>query len=79
MLIINIHEAKANLSHYLDLVQKGQKVIVAKRNVPIVELKPLAKAKPKRAIGQSKAKFEVPESFFEPLGKSIVSAFTNPK
>jgi antitoxin (DNA-binding transcriptional repressor) of toxin-antitoxin stability system len=79
MLIVNIHEAKANLSHYISLVQKGQKVIVAKRNVPIAELKLLAKPKTKRVIGQSKEKFEVPESFFESLPNQIINSFGNPK
>ncbi|PIR59210.1 MAG: prevent-host-death protein [Candidatus Pacebacteria bacterium CG10_big_fil_rev_8_21_14_0_10_56_10] len=79
MLTVNIHQAKANLSRYIDLVQKGQRVIVAKRNVPVAELKLLAKPKPKRAVGQSKVKFEVPESFFEPLPGPTTNSFANPK
>ncbi|OGM31998.1 hypothetical protein A2803_02820 [Candidatus Woesebacteria bacterium RIFCSPHIGHO2_01_FULL_44_21] len=79
MLIINIHEAKANLSHYLDLVQRGKKVIVAKRNIPIAEIKSLSKFSSRRIIGQSKEKFEIPDSFFEPLPKSVINSFNNPK
>ena len=79
MLIVNVHEAKTKFSHYLGLVQKGKRVVVAKRNVPIAELKLLNKPKAKRALGQSGSSFQVPESFFKSLPKVILDSFENPK
>jgi len=43
MLTINIYEMKTKFSHYLDLVQQGKKIIIAKRNIPIAEVKPIEK------------------------------------
>lgn len=79
MITVNVHQAKANLSHYLDLVQQGKRVVVAKRNIPIAEIKPLNKLEPKRILGQSKFKLEVPDSFFDPLPDDIVDSFNSPK
>lgn len=79
MLTANVHEIKTKLSYYLDQVQKGNKVIIAKRNVPIAEIKLIEKQASKRVIGQSEEKFEVPEDFFKPLPKEVVNAFNNPK
>ena len=38
IIVINIHEAKAKLSEYLDAVAGGETVIICKRNRPIAEL-----------------------------------------
>ena len=78
-MITNIYDFKTNLSYYLNLVQKGKKIVIAKRNIPIAEINPIGKITPKRIIGQSEGEFEVPEEFFEPLPKDIIEAFSNPK
>ena len=78
MISVNVHQAKTQLSRYLDLVNKGEKVVLCKRNVPIAEIRKLRAPKPKRAIGLCKTKFELPESFFEPLPEAILSRFRNP-
>lgn len=79
MLTANVNQIKTNLSYYLNLVQKGKKVIIAKRNVPIAEIKPLNKETAKRVIGQCKENFEIPGDFFDPLPKQVIDAFNNPK
>lgn len=52
---------------------------MAKRNIPIAEIKPLNKLEPMRKLGQSKFKLEVSDSFFEPLPGHVVESFNNPK
>lgn len=79
MLIVNIHEIKTRLSYYLDLVQKGKKIVIAKRNIPIAEIKPIEKESAKRVIGQADKKFKVPIKFFKPLPPNIIDAFNNPR
>lgn len=79
MIKINIHKAKTQFSHYLNLVEKGEKVIICKRNVPIAEFCLLPEKKQKRAIGQCKEHFEVPAKFFQPLPKNMLRAFNQPK
>ena len=78
MLTVNIHEMKANLSYYLSLLEKGKRIVIAKRNVPIAELKLLKDPATKRELGQSKEKFKVPKKFFDPLPKSVQDSFNNP-
>ena len=41
MIKVNIAEAKSRLSQYLDSVERGETVIVCRRNVPIAEIRPL--------------------------------------
>lgn len=75
-MILNVHEAKTHLSKVLDRVAKGETIVIAKRNVPIAEIRPLAPLrKAKRRIGLAKGKFRVPRSFFEPLPDDLLDAF----
>lgn len=68
MITINIHEAKANLSKYIALSQKGERVMICNRNVPIAELTAVKEAKPKkRKLGLAKGLGHVLDSFFDPL------------
>lgn len=76
MLRVNIHEAKANLSRYLDAVASGETVVICNRNVPVAELRPLRQTRDQpRPIGLARGTFEVPASFFEPLPDEVVAAF----
>ncbi|MEK7137108.1 MAG: type II toxin-antitoxin system Phd/YefM family antitoxin [Patescibacteria group bacterium] len=56
MVKVNIHELKARLSHFLQLVQNGEKVIVMKRNIPIGEISPPAPQK-KRELGLARKRY----------------------
>ena len=76
MITININEAKTHLSKYL---KKRQVIVIAKRNIPIAEIRPLPMKKKKRKIGLAEGEFEVPPSFFEPLPKDIIEAFSGKK
>ena len=39
-MIINVSEAKTNLSKLIDMAFHGEEVIIAKNNLPLVELVP---------------------------------------
>jgi len=74
---VNIHEAKTHLSQLLEEVENGATVVVCRRNVPVAELRPIAK-KPRtkpRPLGLGKGLFTVPDSFFEPLPDDLLDAF----
>lgn len=76
MMWVNIHEAKAHLSRYLEKVRKGEVVILCKRNVPVAEIRRLpARRRKKRPIGLAKVELRVPLSFFEPLPPRILEDF----
>ena len=77
MITINIHEAKTHLSHYLDEVEKGERVVVCKRNRPIAEIRQITpKTKDKRPIGLAKGTFTMPDSFFDELPDETVALFS---
>ncbi|NTV15119.1 MAG: type II toxin-antitoxin system Phd/YefM family antitoxin [Desulfobulbaceae bacterium] len=77
MITINIHEAKTHLSHYLDEVEKGERVVLCKRNRPIAEIRPLGlKLLEKRPIGLAGATFSLPTSFFDDLPEETIAMFS---
>jgi antitoxin (DNA-binding transcriptional repressor) of toxin-antitoxin stability system len=76
MLRVNIHEAKANLSKYLEAVSRGETVIICNRNEPVAELRALpTKPSTTRPIGLARDTFRVPATFFEPLPDDLAAAF----
>jgi antitoxin (DNA-binding transcriptional repressor) of toxin-antitoxin stability system len=76
MIRLNIHEAKTHLSRYLDRLQKGEKILLCRRNAPIAEIRPLPPERSTpRPIGLARGTFEVPASFFEPLPDEVAAAF----
>lgn len=63
-MIVNVSEAKANLSKLIDMAYQGEEVIIAKNNLPLVELQ-LYKPKEKRKLGLLTGKIQIPEDFLE--------------
>jgi prevent-host-death family protein len=61
MKIVNISEAKANLSKLVALVYRGEKVVIAKNNLPLVDLV-VHKPQGKRKLGLLQGKFAVPDN-----------------
>jgi antitoxin (DNA-binding transcriptional repressor) of toxin-antitoxin stability system len=80
MIKINVHEAKTHLSRYLERLERGETIILCKRNVPIAEIRPLPRLRSsKRPIGLAKGKFRVPSAFFEPLPPELIDSFHGEK
>jgi antitoxin (DNA-binding transcriptional repressor) of toxin-antitoxin stability system len=76
MFRVNIHEAKANLSKYIDAAERGETVVICHRNLPVAELRALPHpGKKARPIGLARAQFKVPARFFEPLPEELLTAF----
>lgn len=76
MIKLNIHEAKTHLSRYLGRLERGEVIVLCRRNVPIAEIRPIpGPAKRKRAIGLDRGKVHVPPSFFDPLPDDLLDAF----
>jgi len=68
MIVVNIFEAKAKLSEYLDMAANGERVLICKRNRPVVELHAVQSARTApRPIGLARGRVAVPPSFFDPL------------
>lgn len=62
MIIVNISEAKTNLSKLIDMVYHGEKVVIAKNNTPLVDMV-LHKPSGKRKLGLLKGQIVVPDDF----------------
>ncbi len=63
-MIVNISEAKTNLSKLVNMVYHGEKVIIAKNNLPLVELV-IHKPEGKRKLGLLAGQLEVPEDIMD--------------
>lgn len=78
MIMVNIHEAKAKLSEYLEAAARGERVFICKRNRPIAELRAVeAKRTEPRPIGLAKGQVTLPPGFFEPMPDEWLDAFYN--
>lgn len=76
MIKANVYDVKTHFSEYLSKVEKGESVVICKRNIPIAELHgiPTQLATP-RPIGLAKGKFTVTSTFFDDLPPDILAAF----
>lgn len=75
MVQVNIADIKARLSYHLERVEDGETIIICRRNVPIAELRPLAKLPSEpRPVGIDRG-MQVPPSFFEPLPDDLLEGF----
>mgnify|MGYP001160506059 FL=1 len=76
MIKLNIHEAKTHLSRYLARLEKGETIVLCRRNTPIAEIRaiPAARKKP-RPLGLAKGTVQIRPSFFEPLPDELLDLF----
>ena len=66
MVIVNVHEAKTNLSRLLKRAEAGEDVVIARNGKPVARLTPVRK-QGERQPGSMEGLFTVPDSFFDPL------------
>lgn len=73
----NVHEVRDNLAEYLAAAERGEEVLICRRNQPVARLVAL-QAMPRREarpIGlAADAGTSLPDSFFEPLPDELVHA-----
>ncbi len=75
MIRVNLADAKSRLSQYIDSVERGETVIICRRNVPVAEIRslprPLVEPRP---VGTDPG-LVIPDSFFDPLPEDLLDAF----
>lgn len=64
MKIVNISEAKTNLSKLVTIAYRGEKVVIAKNNLPLVDMV-AHKPEGKRKLGLLSGKFTTPDNIIE--------------
>lgn len=75
MKIVNIYEAKTNLSKLLELVQNGEEVVIAKAGKPIVDLKLHVPKKNKIKFGTANGKLKYKDKDFVGIDPEIQEMF----
>jgi antitoxin (DNA-binding transcriptional repressor) of toxin-antitoxin stability system len=76
MKMVNIADAKAQLSELLDEVVAGGQVVICKRNHPVAELRAMVPARTvPRPLGLAAGAVTVPAAFFEQLPGELLDAF----
>lgn len=63
-MIINVSKAKATLSKLIDMACLGEEIIIAKNNLPLVELV-IHQPKAKRKLGLLSGQIIIPDDFME--------------
>ncbi len=74
MAVVNVHQAKTQLSRLLAQVEAGEEVVIARRGEPVARLvacKPRKKRRPDRLKG----KIVIPDDFFDPLPEEELKAW----
>ncbi|OGH56466.1 MAG: prevent-host-death protein [Candidatus Lindowbacteria bacterium RIFCSPLOWO2_12_FULL_62_27] len=80
MVKLNMHAAKTHLSRYIKRVQKGETILICRRNIPIAEIRPVPQPPARRRpVGLDKGKIRIPKSFYDPLPDDLTNLFNGRK
>ena len=74
MKIVNMHEAKANLSKLVAAAEKGEALVIARDGKPLVNVEPIA-PKGSRRLGFLIGKGVVPDDFDRIETENVAAAF----
>ena len=74
MYIVNVHQAKTELSRLLARVEAGENVVIARRGEPVARLV-ACKVGSRRQPDVLKGKVVVPDAFFDPLPEKELTAW----
>ena len=76
MIKLNIHEAKTHLSKYLVKLEKGESILLCRRNQPIAEIRPiLANSSAQRPFGLAKGTVTIPDSFWDEMPEAELALY----
>ena len=74
MSMVNIHQAKTQLSRLLVQVEAGEEVVIARNGKPVARLVRF-RDRGKRRFGALRGKISIDETFFDPLPESELAAW----
>ncbi len=75
MSVVNVHEAKTQLSRLLARAEAGEEVVIARNGIPIARLVRYENRRGIRRFGVMKGRVVVDDSFFEPLLEAELGAW----
>ena len=74
MAVVNVHEAKTQLSRLLVQVEAGEEVVIARNGTPVARLVTYRR-QGKRRPDALKEEVTIPDSFFDPLPEEELAAW----
>ena len=74
MFVVNVHQAKTQLSRLLAQVEAGHEVVIARRGEPVARLV-ACKPRSKRQPDVLKGKIILPDNLFDPLPEEELKAW----
>ena len=74
MIVVNVSQAKSQLSRLLRRVEAGEEVVIARRGEPVARLV-ASKPRKKRRPDRLKGKVVIPDDFFDPLPEEELKAW----
>lgn len=74
MAVVNVHQAKTQLSRLLVQVEAGDEVVIARNGKPIARLVRF-RARGKRRFGALRNRIEIDETFFDSLPETELAAW----
>jgi len=76
---VTIHAAKTTLSRLIERAHSGEEIVIARGDVPVARLVPIAGRTPKRRPGTLRGIVRIPDAFFEPLPADELDAWEEKK
>jgi prevent-host-death family protein len=73
--VVNVGEAKAQLSRLLQRVEQGETIVITRAGKPVARLVPIEAAAGKRPLGLYKGQIWMSEDFDEPLPWQVFPGF----
>jgi prevent-host-death family protein len=75
MSIVNVHQAKTELSRLLEAAEAGEEVVIARAGKPVARLIAIGSGRKPRELGRLAGKIRVPDNFDDPLPEDILALF----
>jgi prevent-host-death family protein len=75
MEMLNLYDAKTNLSSLVERAAAGEEIIIAKAGRPLARLVPLAARTGPRQLGLLAGEVRMGADFDDPLPESVLAAF----
>jgi prevent-host-death family protein len=73
--LVNIYEAKTQLSRLVDRAAAGEEIVIARAGRPMARLVPLVALPPRRQLGILGGTLNIPDDFDAPLPADVQAAF----
>lgn len=74
-MIVNMHEAKSQLSRLVERARHGEEIVIAKDGTPVAQLVPFGVERTTREPGAMKGRIDAGDAFFEPLPEEELEAW----